>query len=300
MPIFGFANLVCLDLSPWEMATRVTSEQARASLLATRDGAADERWRAATLGGTNFRERGSCSGDVYKSIHASAGVSLDVAPLAGLGFWHDWATMAGEGLIGSAQQAAEHERRCVEELAAQSNARGEPAVIAATNTLGVWPEDFVLSFQRRLVYALGYAASLRAGTMDVYDAWYETAVLGLPAQLGAVGRGSEGIVCFSTALNVLARLDGTMAYERRHGAPHQGAPGTVAHYRAKVTALDGMITSTARGLKAELNADARVALRVLLGQLRSERRDGTCNVLEPPVWGMHVDGRKFAMHEHDR
>jgi hypothetical protein len=296
MPIFGFANLICIDHSPLAMATEFSSDQVRASLVAIQRDASDERWQQATLGGTNFRERGSCSGEVYRSIHASAGVSMDIAPLAGLGFWHDWATMGGEGLIGSDKQAAEHERRCVEEAAAQSNARGEPGVIAATNTLGVWPEEFVLSFQRRLVYALGYAASLRTGTMDVYDAWYQIAVLGSPAQLQDVGRGSEELVRFSTALNLLARLDGTMAYERHHGAPHEGAPGKVAHYRAKVAVLDGMITSTARELKAGLNADGRVALRVLLGQLQSGRRDGQRTVLEPPVWGLHVDGRKFAMH----
>ena len=300
MPIFGFANLVCMDLSPWEMATRFSSDQVRASLLATQDVVADACWREARLGGTNFRERGSCSGDVYKSIHASAGVSLEVAPLAGLGFWHDWATMGGEGLIGTDKEAAEYEQCCVEEAAARVNARGELAVIAVTNTLGVWPEDFVLSFQRRLVYALGYAASLRAGTMDVYDAWYEPTVLGSPAPLADVGQGSEDVVRLSILLNVLARLDGTMAYERRHGEPHPGAPGRVAHYRAKVAALDEVVESTARRLKAELNVDGRVALRVLLGELRSERRVGRWNVLEPPVWGLHVDGRKFVMHEDDR
>lgn len=108
-------------------------------------------------------------------------------------------------------------------------------------------------FRRRIAYALGLHASLRAESLECYEARYEPLIVGTAAQLApmvsghlATPRFVDELDGFSIMLNLLSRLHGTMAYERHHGAPASRAPGKVLFYRDKVQLLEGKLAEVSR------------------------------------------------------
>jgi hypothetical protein len=293
--ILYVANLLCTDHEPIAMATRFSSAEARALLLHTKDASLvqEERWSDTSLGGTDF-----CQGDqdpggvgIYARIHALAGISLSIAPVAGLGYWHEAGT-AGDHWR-DVQRRAANERDLVVEVAKRCRDVHTLPVVAVTDSVNLRKEEFEVSFRRRVAYALGFHASLRAGSLECYEARYEPLIVGTAAQLGQVASGhpashplADQLDGFSLLLNLLSRLHGTLAYERHHDAPAPRAPGKVLFYRDKVALLEGKIAEVSRGLKRALNVDGHSALRSLLLQLRSERDGGFWNVDSSPIWGM--------------
>lgn len=285
--ILNCANFLCTDHEPIVMATSFSSAEARALLLRTKDISLvqEGRWSHTSFGGTRFRDSDADDNrGIYAHIHAMAGVSLSIAPLAGLGYWHEGGTMGDEWR--EVQQRAADERALVVEVSKRCRDLHSLPVVAVTDSLSEWREEFEVSFRRRIAYALGFHASLCAGSLECYEARYEPMIVGTPAQLGQVASGGDELDSFSLLLNLLSRLHGTMAYEQRHGVPAPRAPGKVLFYRGKVALLEGQLTNVSRRLKRRLNADGRDALRSLLVQLRSERDGGFWNVDSSPIWGM--------------
>jgi len=97
--ILCYANLLCIDRDPLFIATSMTADEARALLLRSQDVAVidDPRWAHAALLGTGFREGdGPHAQGIYRCIFLRAGLTLAVAPVAGLGFAHEGGTMGDE------------------------------------------------------------------------------------------------------------------------------------------------------------------------------------------------------------
>lgn len=293
--ILYVANLLCTDHAPITTATRLSSAEARALLLRTQEAsiAPKERWRQASLGGTDFRQGGDDPAGIgiYANIHKLAGVSMDIAPVMGLGFWHEGGT-AGDHWR-DVQRRAANERDLVVEVAARCRDVHELPVVAETDSVSLWKGDPGVSYRRRIGYAVGFSESLRAGSLACYEARYEVLITGTAAQLDreagpppATFQLAGTLDAFSRFLNLLARLHGTMACERAGGAPSPAAPGRVESYRGKVQLLEGRLAEVSRPLQWVMNADGRSALRSLRRQLASERDSGIWNVDSSPIWGM--------------
>lgn len=307
--ILFVANLLCTGHGPLETATRISSAEARALLLRTRDASLvrEERWSHTSLGGTHFRQgdEDPAGAGIYARIHALAGVSPSVAPVAGLGYWHEAGTAGGHWL--EVQRRSANERDLVVEVARQCRDLHGLPVVAVTDSINLWKEEFEVSYRRRIAYALGFHASLRAGSLECYEERYEPLIAGTAAQLDPIVSGHlasrrfvDELDGFSVLLNLLSRLHGTMAYERHHGAPAPRAPGKVRLYRDKVQMLEGKLAEVSRRVKRVLNADGRSALRALRLELRAERDGGFWNVDSSPIWGMGQwpdDGRKGGPRE---
>ena len=289
--ILCLANILCTDHEPMVMATRFSSSEARALLLRARDlaRAIDERWAQASLGGTRFSEIESDAAETNARVHDPTGVSLAIAPIAGLGFWHEVSTAGGEWR--ETRRKVSDERGAVVEISKALRYHHDLPLLAVIDSISEWREDFDVSFRRRIAYAIGFHASLRTGSLQCYEAWYKALILDAAATLDSVGSSEpDEVDSFSILLNLLARLHGTMAYERHHGEPDPRAPGRVFAYHDKVARLQARLEVSCKRLEALFNVDGRAALGALLLQLRSEHDAGNWNVASSPVWGR---GREY-------
>lgn len=292
--ILCYANLLCVDRDPIAAATSMTADEARALLLRTQDVALvdDARWARASLLGTGFRQEDDDPRGLglYRCLHLRAGVTLGVAPLAGLGFSHEAGTMGGE--YRELPRARADERRLVEAIGEYCRELHGLPVVAETDVLGEWREDFATSFRRRIAYALGFHASLRAGSLACYEVRHAPLIVGTAAEVDELIRGDDELERFSLALNLLARLRRAIAHERRHGAPSPAAPGAVAARRDKISLLEGRLAEASERVERRLNADGRLALRSLLRQLDAER--GAWQVDLSPIWGTGAEHQTRA------
>src|SRR5262245_19480039 len=146
--ILSYAWLICPDHDSIVLATQFSSAQARELLLSTRDASvvADPRWLQSSLGGTGLREADGGAGTegLYAKVHRLAGVSLRIAPLAGLGSWHEMGT-AGDGWRIARDRAAADESLVLNVAEQCRTQRGLP-VVAEAPSPGEGRESFEESF----------------------------------------------------------------------------------------------------------------------------------------------------------
>lgn len=285
--ILCYANILCVDRDPVELASSLTSEEARALLLRAQEAVVvdDLRWGQASLVGTRFRQGGDDPRGlgIYRCIHLRAGASLGVAPAAGLGFAHEVGTMGDE--CGHMPRYKADERWLVEATAEYCRELHGLPVVAEVDALGECCEDFATSYRRRIAYALGFQASLRAGTCECYEARCGALVAGTVAAVDEAVRGRDELESFSLCLNLLAWLRRAIAHERRMAAPHPGAAGKVQARGDKLALLEGRLAEVSDLLERRMNADGRFAVRMLLRQLEAERSEGAWQVDISPLWG---------------
>lgn len=281
------ANLLCVGGDPLALACSTTAEEAGALLRRTQDPALvdDARWGAATLVGTGFRMDGDNPRGLglHHILYLRAGITWSVAPAAGLGFSHEAGTMGDE--YREVLRARASERRLVEAISEYCQGIHGLPVAAEVDAIGEWREDFAISYRRRIAYALGFHASLRAGSRACFEVRDAPLILGTAAELDVAARGSDAFEAFSLRLNLLARLRRAIAHERRHGAPHRAVAGAVHARREKEDLLEGRLAEASEQVARRLHADGQLALRTLLRHLRAERDEGAWQVDIAPVWG---------------
>jgi hypothetical protein len=271
-----YANLITIDVDEMLLATQVSLREVQSTLgylekLALDDSIRDV-WDGATFRGAGFRV----------GAGRAIGETLDVAPVAGLGFWTQaWPTH----LSASAAERVEEERRATERVVEAARGRLGLPIAARTGVISETDYSFEVAFRRRIAYAMGYRASLLAQGWERYDAIFRHVVDGEAEQIETDDGCDETISQFSLTLNLLARLEGAVAYERDHGRPHPHAPGRVRDYEAKVDMLESRLNELADLVRGTLNEDGRIALHAILYELRSQRMAGVWNVEDSPRWG---------------
>jgi hypothetical protein len=271
-----YANLITVDVDEILLATRMSLHDVQSTLDSLRnvdlDDAVHDGWRGATFGGVGFRV------DAGRAV----GETLDVAPMAGLGFWTQaWP----EHLSTSATTRVEEERRAIERVVEVAAGQLDVPIVARTEVLSETDYPFEVAYRRRLAYAMGYRASLLAGDRGRYDALVRDVMIGEVEQIEIVNGCDETVSQFSCTLNLLARLEGAMAYERDNGRPHPNVLGRIRDYEAKVRRLESLLNELVEVLRGTLNEDGRIALHAILYELQSQRLAGIWNVEDSPRWG---------------
>lgn len=287
--ILCHANLLCIGRDPTFLATAMTADEARALLLRSQDVAVvdDARWARASLLGTGFREGdGPHAAGIYRCIFLRAGLTLSVAPVAGLGFAHEGGTMGDEYRLLPRKHA--DERQLVEAVAEFCTELHGLPVTAELDSFAEGQAAFETAYRRRIAYALGFHASLRAGSRACIEAHDGLLVAGTAARLDELARGRDELESFSLRLNLLARLRRMITHERHRGAPWPGL-SPVQSGRDKLALLTGRLAEVTKQMASRLNADGSFALRALHRQLDAER--DTWQVDIPPVWG---EGSEFS------
>lgn len=287
--ILCYANLLCIDRDPLSLATSMTAVEARALLLRSQDAAVidDPRWARASFLGTGFREGdGPYAQGIYRCIFLRAGLTLAVAPAAGLGFAHEGGTMGDEYRLLQREKA--DERQLVELVAEFCQELHGLPVTAEIDSFGEWQATFETSYRRRIAYGLGFHASLRAGSRACFEGHDQLLAAGTVAQLDALTHGRDEFEDFSLRLNLLARLRRMIAHEHHHGAPWPGL-SKVQSRQDKLALLKGRLGEVTDQLTPGLNTDGQFALRALHRQLHAERNAWQVDI--SPVWG---EGKEFS------
>jgi hypothetical protein len=281
----NWADLIVVDVDAIDMATRFPAESVKEELrtigLYISGGMLSKVWEEASFQGTGFR---------VEAVDA-IGVSMDVAPLAGIGF----SIPAWPSHLSASDLAMVKEKRQALQLIAKSTAgRTSLPIAAVTDFISDTEYPFEIAFRRRIAYALGYRALLSTRDAASFESLYDDLIRGTAEVIESLVRGRDEISKFSIALNLLARLEGTMSHERDHGQP----PHTIRDYHKKVIALEERLKLLIASMRSEFNEDGRAALHGVLRELDSQRSSGIWNVKGTfPLWGGMANSEVFRHSE---
>jgi hypothetical protein len=137
-----------------------------------------------------------------------------------------------------------------------------------------WEFDFLEAFRRRLAYALGFEASLLAGSPRPYLELEALLVSDSLAGLRAYLPPASARTAFSIHLNLLARLRAALA-----------ADLPVVDAAEKDAVLSAGLHTAAERKQADLTSDAQVAVRAVLAELDVFLLRPLPYSPHPPLWG---------------
>jgi hypothetical protein len=213
------------------------------------------------------------------------GVSLAWAPLAGIGFYREDDYVTEVPVIDPSMSPIQRAllRKYEAQLREQASLRG-PEVLAVrlltegaagrlpfpvTAALGFqssWVHDFRAAYIRRLAYGLGFEASLRAGSLQPYEALYPVLIDGTAAELRNALPPPDAALSFSVLLNLRGVLDAVSAYERDHEGPAPRLSGRAVDAAAKRTLLSNQLARAAEARKLPLHNEGQLAVDALLAE----------------------------------
>ncbi len=231
------------------------------------------------------------------------GVSLAWAPLPGIGFCRNDEFVAEVPRIDAAmspfQQAVLRKKepryreeasirgpqvQAVRRLVEAAKDRLPFPVAAAIGFDSSWVHDFCASYLRRLAYALAFEASLRARSLEPYEALYPVLVTGSVEELGRALPPLDAPYSFSLRLNLLAVLHAIAGHERNHPEPAPTLSSRMVEGAAKRTLLEDGIEDAAEMRGRSLHDEGRLVLQKLLEELRRAAKASTwCGL--PHDWG---------------
>jgi hypothetical protein len=155
--------------------------------------------------------------------------------------------------------------------------------------------DFDEAYRRRLAYALGFAASLEAGSMAPYLTREEALLHGDLDDIVALCAGLRGFSALSIFANLLARLGGAAGLEVVQPSGRQPQARPVADPDRKQRWLESELRRSSETVLAELNEDGRAALAGLLREVECARQDGHYGRGRYPSWGLIATRDEYGL-----
>lgn len=281
-----WANLITVDLDAIFLAQNISTNKVRKTLTSLGTYALDANARS-------IWNQGGFYGVGFKIDSAELiGTSMAIAPVAGVGFCtFSWPSHLDKNAVSEVNLQGEVLRRITK---AADDQMMLPITYIA-DFIGDTDYIFEVAFRRRISYRIGFYASILKKDFNCYDRLFEATIIGNPSQLEVISNNENNLVNFSITLNLLARLNGTMAYEQHHGIPHSKSPGRVRDYSIKLSMLEARLQKLANLIKQTFNDDGRVAINALLFELENQRIAGIWNVIDSPCWGKIARSEVFSV-----
>ena len=279
-----WTNLISVKLDEISFARSVSAAEVKAVLNTLDNYVSDTNvrdiWNLATFCGTGFK------------LNAAnlVGISMAIAPVAGIGLCtFAWPNHLSQATVAEVNKQGE----ILQIIATAAKNRMKLPVAAVTNFISDTEYPFEVAFRRRIAYAIGFHASLLKQNINYYDAWFKTIIIGEVSQAETIGNDENKLIEFSVVLNLLARLNGTMAYEQDNGKPHDKVSEQVRDYEAKLAILEHRLQCLANLINQDFNEDGKVALNALLYEVNNQQKSGIWNVLDSPCWGKIANSSVF-------
>lgn len=296
---FLYADMIGIDVHPLVLAREWTAARMRSTLeslaaVAATIGVGDV-WSSATLFGT----------DVGAKVPVAAtGITMSGACFPGVGFSRDEDLRRAyprsvdivSGKIPVPPEAEKLRAWLTAILTAQS--RQSSAVVevasAAKDAVPVCASidieadesfEFDEAYRRRLAYALGFAASLEAGSMAPYLSRQDALLRGELDDVIALCSGLGGFSALSIAANLLARLGREIASLEVGESQGRPTEPPIPDVAAKQRWLESELQRAAEVIRHELNEDGRAALAGLLSEVEHVRQDPHGRHERHPAWG---------------
>jgi hypothetical protein len=266
------ADLIVPGADLYEVARNYPLKQLRGELARAAEVAVAlgmrKIWREARLCGTNTRRNPPYPDD------QAPGLSLTCAPIAGVGFVYEYE-------IDPRLQPRKNRRESLREVASTMRAR-VPVEVALDVTAKI-DVPFEPAYRRQMAYALGFEASLRAGSMEPYESRMRALSVGSVDELVAALPAVQDPLALSICLNLAMRLQADATHEHEKGMARRGSHGEIVDAGRKRAILDERIAQASALMHRQLTVDGRIALEALHAELKRFRESGVWVFLRQ--WG---------------